>query len=105
MNSRPPPRPLLAAALCLALMVLPTTALSARPQGVAKARAAPESRSARTEGDTLPPAVAAILRSSGLPAKSFAFDVRPVDGAGAAPLVAFHAEQSFLLASTTKVVT
>ncbi|MEO5843568.1 MAG: D-alanyl-D-alanine carboxypeptidase, partial [Caldimonas sp.] len=42
---------------------------------------------------------------SGLPAKSFAFDVRPVDGAGAAPLVAFHAEQSFLLASTTKVVT
>ena len=53
--------------------------------------------------DALPAAVSAILRSSGLPATSFALDVRPVDGA--APLVAWHAERSFLLASTTKVVT
>jgi hypothetical protein len=53
----------------------------------------------------LPPAVAAILRGSGLPTKSFAFDVRAVDGIDASPLVAFHAEQPFLLASTTKVVT
>ena len=53
--------------------------------------------------DALPAAVSAILRSSGLPAASFALDVRPVDGA--APLVAWHAERSFLLASTTKVVT
>ena len=53
----------------------------------------------------LPPAVSAILRGSGLPAKSFAFDVRAVDGAGAPALLAVHADQPVLLASTTKVVT
>ena len=41
----------------------------------------------------------------GLPAKSFAFDVRPVDVGDAPSLLAFHADQPFLLASTTKVVT
>ncbi len=56
-------------------------------------------------GDALPAAVAAILRGSGLPAKSFAFDVRAVDGADAAPLLAYHADQAVLLASTMKVVT
>jgi D-alanyl-D-alanine carboxypeptidase/D-alanyl-D-alanine-endopeptidase (penicillin-binding protein 4) len=55
--------------------------------------------------EALPPAVAAILRGSGLPAKSFAFAVRAVDGADPRPLLAYHADQQFLLASTTKVVT
>jgi D-alanyl-D-alanine carboxypeptidase/D-alanyl-D-alanine-endopeptidase (penicillin-binding protein 4) len=60
---------------------------------------------ARPGADALPPAVSAILRSSGLPATSFALDVLPVDGADTAPLLAWHAERPFLLASTTKVVT
>nr|HET7860693.1 D-alanyl-D-alanine carboxypeptidase [Caldimonas sp.] len=60
---------------------------------------------ARADADALPPAVSAILRRSGLPATSFALDVRAVDGGDAAPLVAWHADRPFLLASTTKVVT
>lgn len=106
MIPRPSARRLHVAALCLALALLPTSALAARAHGGAKARVA--SGAAPTRGAasaTLPPAVAAILRGSGLPANSFAFDVRPVDGADPASLVAFHAEQPFLLASTTKVVT
>ncbi len=91
-------RRVIAAAVCLVLVLLPTSAWSARPHAVAKARATPA-------GAALPPAVAAILRESGLPTKSFAFDVRAVDGADGAHLLAFHAEQPFLLASTTKVVT
>ena len=62
-------------------------------------------RPARRNADGLPAAVSAILRSSGLPTTSFALDVRPVDGGDAAPLLAWHAERPFLLASTTKVVT
>jgi len=53
----------------------------------------------------LPAAVSAILRGSGLPAKSFAFEVRAVDERDAPELLAFNADQPFLLASTTKVVT
>ena len=93
--------------ICLAFVLVPTSALSARPHGAAaKARAATNADDApKGAAGALPPAVAAILRGSGLPTTSFAFDVRAVDGIDAAPLVAFHAEQPFLLASTTKVVT
>lgn len=73
----------LAAALGLVFVLAPTSALASRPHGTAKARgaiaAAPAPRGA--PAGALPPAVAAILRGSGLPAKSFAFDVRRVDGA------------------------
>ena len=105
--SRPSLRRIVAAAICVAFVLVPASALSARSQGAAKARPA-TSADVGPKGavaGALPPAVAAILRGSGLPTKSFAFDVRAVDGIGASPLVAFHAEQPFLLASTTKVVT
>ena len=100
-------RGVVAAAICLTFVALLTAAFSARAQGAAKARPA-TTGNVEPKGATagaLPPAVAAILRGSGLPSKSFAFDVRSVDGIGASPLVAFHADQPFLLASTTKVVT
>ena len=48
------------------------------------------------------------MRGSGVPIKSFGFYARPVDKddtEGAAALVSLNAEQTFLLASTTKVVT
>ncbi|HSC62907.1 MAG TPA: D-alanyl-D-alanine carboxypeptidase [Caldimonas sp.] len=101
-RARSPLRRIVAAALCLAFVLVPASALSARPHGAATAPAAQPSGAAE---DRLPPAVAAILRGSGLPAKSFAFDVRAVDGIDASSLLAFHADQPFLLASTTKVVT
>ena len=71
-------------------------------------RAAATAATAAAGGDAaapsgLPAAVAAILRGSGLPAKSFAFDVRAVDGLDARPLLTYHADEPFLLASTTKV--
>ena len=53
----------------------------------------------------MPAAVASALRSSGLPLASFGIDVRAVDGNAADDLVALNAEQPFLLASTTKLVT
>jgi len=81
----------LGVALCMASLLAAHDPVEARKAAVAPG------------ADALPAAVSAILRSSGLPATSFALDVRPVDGA--APLVAWHAERSFLLASTTKVVT
>jgi D-alanyl-D-alanine carboxypeptidase/D-alanyl-D-alanine-endopeptidase (penicillin-binding protein 4) len=81
----------LGVALCTASLLAAHDPVEARKAAVAPG------------ADALPAAVSAILRSSGLPATSFALDVRPVDGA--APLVAWHAERSFLLASTTKVVT
>jgi D-alanyl-D-alanine carboxypeptidase/D-alanyl-D-alanine-endopeptidase (penicillin-binding protein 4) len=100
----------LGVALCVSSLLLIPDALAARThdgKGAAPL-SSPKARPSRSSGiaaDALPPAVASILRSSGLPAASFAFDVRPVDGASTRPLVAFHAEQPFLLASTTKVVT
>ena len=107
-HARPALRGIVAVAIFLTFVVLPTSALSAHAQGAAKARPATTSDNVEPKGaaaGALPPAVAAILRGSGLPTKSFAFDVRSVDGIGVSPLVAFHAEQPFLLASTTKVVT
>src|SRR5215212_9639869 len=53
----------------------------------------------------MPPAVAAALRNSGLPLSSFGIDVRAVDAGSAHELIALNAEQPFLLASTTKLVT
>ena len=75
------------------------------PGGVRAPDAKREHPVARGQTDALPPAVSAILRRSGLPSTSFALDVRSVDGGDAAPLVAWHADRPFLLASTTKVVT
>ena len=53
----------------------------------------------------LPSAVAASLRASGLPLKSFGVMVRPRDGRAAVPIASLNAEQPFLMASTAKVVT
>lgn len=53
----------------------------------------------------LPPAVAALLDGSGLPRSSFGIDVRAVDVGSPTELVALNADEPFLLASTTKLVT
>ncbi len=53
----------------------------------------------------MPPGVAAALRSSGLPISSFGIDIRSVDVGASDDLFALNAEQDFLLASTTKLVT
>jgi D-alanyl-D-alanine carboxypeptidase/D-alanyl-D-alanine-endopeptidase (penicillin-binding protein 4) len=53
----------------------------------------------------LPAAVAAIVGRSGLPAKSFAFEVRPVGPGDAQSLLSFRADQPVQLASTAKLVT
>ncbi|MEP7057555.1 MAG: D-alanyl-D-alanine carboxypeptidase [Caldimonas sp.] len=53
----------------------------------------------------LPAAITALLRGSGLPISSFGIDVQSVDRADRSALVALNAEQPFLLASTTKLVT
>jgi D-alanyl-D-alanine carboxypeptidase/D-alanyl-D-alanine-endopeptidase (penicillin-binding protein 4) len=103
----------LALALCAASLLAALDPVAARrpamqfndPGGPGAPASQRGDRLARQNADGLPAAVSAILRSSGLPATSFALDVRPVDGGDAAPLLAWHAERPFLLASTTKVVT
>lgn len=62
--------------------------------------------------DALAPEVMAAMRESGVPLKSFGFYARPVErtekfdeASGAKPLASLNAEQTFWLASTTKVVT
>ena len=65
--------------------------------------------------DPMAPEVMAAMRESGVPFKSFGFYARPVEragradrfeeGQGAKPLASLNAEQTFWLASTTKVVT
>jgi D-alanyl-D-alanine carboxypeptidase/D-alanyl-D-alanine-endopeptidase (penicillin-binding protein 4) len=65
--------------------------------------------------DPMPSEVMAAMRESGVPLKSFGFYARPVertersdrmdDGLAAKPLASLNAEQTFWLASTTKVVT
>ncbi|HZW76533.1 MAG TPA: D-alanyl-D-alanine carboxypeptidase, partial [Caldimonas sp.] len=103
----------LAPALCAASLLATLDPVAARrsamqfndPGGPGAPASQRGDRPARQNADGLPAAVSAILRSSGLPATSFALDVRPVDGGDAAPLLAWHAERPFLLASTTKVVT
>jgi D-alanyl-D-alanine carboxypeptidase len=53
----------------------------------------------------LPPELSAMFAASGLPLASFGVHVQAVDGAPAGALAALNAEQPFLLASTTKLVT
>jgi D-alanyl-D-alanine carboxypeptidase/D-alanyl-D-alanine-endopeptidase (penicillin-binding protein 4) len=56
----------------------------------------------------LPATVMAAVRESGVPLGNFGFHAQPVDttdAADAKPLASLNAEQPFLLASTTKVVT
>jgi D-alanyl-D-alanine carboxypeptidase/D-alanyl-D-alanine-endopeptidase (penicillin-binding protein 4) len=65
--------------------------------------------------DPMAPEVMAAMRESGVPLKSFGFYARPVEpaekaerseaGPGAQPFASLNAEQTFWLASTTKVVT
>jgi len=75
--------------------------------GCAVLVAAPQAAGApnASSATVLPSAVARIVRDSGLPSRSFGLSVRAVDGGDAPPLVALNAGQSFLLASTTKLVT
>ena len=85
-------------------------ALSLAPPYAAAKKPSPASKAASASGTpekgaVLPPAIASILRGSGLPLKSFALEARAVDAPEAAPLLSLHAEQPFLLASTTKLVT
>jgi D-alanyl-D-alanine carboxypeptidase/D-alanyl-D-alanine-endopeptidase (penicillin-binding protein 4) len=53
----------------------------------------------------VPPPVAKLLRASGLPLSSFGIDVRPIAETPAPDLLSLNADQPFLLASTTKLVT
>ena len=78
---------------------------AAQPPSGRTAKAPAAARRAASAANALPAAVAAILGRSGLPAKSFAFDVRSVENADLSPLASFQAEQPFLLASTAKLVT
>jgi D-alanyl-D-alanine carboxypeptidase/D-alanyl-D-alanine-endopeptidase (penicillin-binding protein 4) len=55
--------------------------------------------------DPLPAAVRTTLQRTGLPLGSFGVYARPVDGDETAPLAALNAEQAYVLASTTKLVT
>ena len=71
--------------------------------------------SAAGAADPMPSEVMAAMRESGVPLKSFGFYARPVeraersdrtdDGLAVKPLASLNAEQTFWLASTTKVVT
>ena len=114
MPSRPRVARLLAAGLCLGLVGSSLVTADAWPRTTAAApglvgrlpRQADGPRRARGEVDGgLPAAVAAIVGRSGLPAKSFAFEVRPVESDDAPPLLSFRADQPMLLASTAKLVT
>jgi D-alanyl-D-alanine carboxypeptidase/D-alanyl-D-alanine-endopeptidase (penicillin-binding protein 4) len=105
-----PLRRALAVACCLWLAIDVAAAPLSATHGSARGRAAKAPAAAAkpqpgSASSKLPPAVAAILRGSGLPAKSFAFEVRSVDDGEAPRLLAYNADQPFLLASTTKVVT
>jgi D-alanyl-D-alanine carboxypeptidase/D-alanyl-D-alanine-endopeptidase (penicillin-binding protein 4) len=55
--------------------------------------------------EPLPPAVVKALARSGLPLKSFGFHVQPVEADTAAAFTSLNAEQPFVMASTTKLVT
>ena len=64
--------------------------------GSSPARAAGPATPTRPAAKTpssLPPAVAAIVGRSGLPAKSFAFEVRPVERGDTPPLLSFRADE------------
>jgi len=111
MPNCPPVARILLAFLCAVLALEAPEALAARSGSAAKAapgraaKAPGPGRAAPGATNGLPAAVAAILGRSGLPAKSFGFEVRPVESGDVAPLLSFHADQPFLLASTAKLVT
>ena len=63
------------------------------------------STATRVAATNLPAPVAKLLRASGLPLSSFGIDVRPVADTPAPDLLSVNADQPFLLASTTKLVT
>ena len=60
---------------------------------------------AAAAAEPLPAAISALLKRSGLPLTAFGIDVQSVDRADTVPWLALNAEQPFLLASTTKLVT
>ena len=81
-------------------------AQATRGKGAGPPKSSPAvSAPASPAASTLPAAVARALRGSGLPLASFGIDARPVDDAAADDVLALNAEQRFLLASTTKLVT
>jgi D-alanyl-D-alanine carboxypeptidase/D-alanyl-D-alanine-endopeptidase (penicillin-binding protein 4) len=104
-------RTLASPGLCAALGLLavlsvpPSAFADALPTTSPRARLSAPSTTTVRATSGLPPAVSAILRASGLPAKSFAFDVHSVQSDHAAPLLELNADEPFLLASTAKLVT
>lgn len=87
---RLPGLPVLRCLLAVALMA--AGAALAGPQTSPKPAAEP-----------MPAAVLETLKATGLPTRSFGVYARPIDGG--APLAALNAEQPYVLASTTKVIT
>jgi D-alanyl-D-alanine carboxypeptidase/D-alanyl-D-alanine-endopeptidase (penicillin-binding protein 4) len=109
MRRRPWFAPALGLALCLACALEPTAAVAARSEaaaaGPSRKPAAPVKATRARPDRSMPAAVAAIVRSSGLPATSFGLHVRSVESPDVPPLLALNADRPFLLASTTKLVT
>lgn len=105
MTNRPRVARVLIALLSTALALAAPEALAARQRGGAAKPPPGRAAKAPAAANALPAAVAAILSRSGLPATSFAFHARSVESTEAPPLLSFHAEQPFLLASTAKLVT
>ena len=101
-------RRIVAAAICLAFVLVPMSALVGAParrrQGAPAPTAARRRRRARRRARCRPPSPRSCAARACRPRASPS-TCASVDGIGASPLVAFHAEQPFLLASTTKVVT
>src|SRR5690349_11979756 len=65
----------------------------------------PTNAGANIAAANLPAAVARLLKASGLPLSSFGIDVRPIAETPSPDLLSLNADQPFLLASTTKLVT
>lgn len=109
MPNRPGPSRRLAALLCAGLAFAVAGATAAGPRNAdrppAASRSGKPARPAADAAGALPPAVAAIVARSAIPARNFAFEVRPVEAGEARPLLSYRAEQPMLLASTAKVVT
>ena len=111
MPNRPPVARLLAV-ICVGLALPVGQTLAAEERGAGKTPDRPRRpsrpsppRPARPSRPPCRPAVAAIVSRSGLPAKSFAFEVRSVESGEVRPLLSFRADQPVQLASTAKLVT
>ena len=112
MANRAPVACPLAALACLGLAFLVTETPAAESRGAGPAATAAVAKpavaaasTAASQTTSLPPAVAAIVSRSRLPAKSFAFEVRSVETGELRPLLSFRADQPVQLASTAKLVT